>query len=50
MTIVVFGGRDALNEDAIRIYSPNHQLPPSLEIKPSKKLAVNVPANFFHVW
>jgi hypothetical protein len=50
MAMAVSGGRDALNEDAIRIYSPNHQLPLSLEIKPSKKIAVNVPADFFHVW
>jgi hypothetical protein len=44
------GGRDALNKDAIGIYSPHYELPLALEIKRSKELAVNVPADFFHVW
>jgi len=41
--------RDALNEDTIRLYGPNHQLSFSLKIKLSKKLTVNVAAGFFHV-
>jgi hypothetical protein len=41
---------DALNDDAIRVYTSNYELPLSLEIKFSKKLAINALAGFFHAW
>jgi hypothetical protein len=40
---------DALNDDAIRVYAPNYELPLSLEIKPSKKLAIDGAAGFIHI-
>jgi hypothetical protein len=40
---------DALNNDAIRVYASNYELPLSLEIKLPEKLAINGPASFLHI-
>jgi hypothetical protein len=39
---VLISCRAALNEDAIRVYGPNHKLPLALKIKLSKKLPINM--------
>jgi hypothetical protein len=48
MTMLV-SGRAALNEDAIRVYGPNHELPLALKTKLSKELPINDAADLFVV-